>query len=134
MSREIETEVWKYSHAKASTLLVLLCIANDAANATREAIIPVIDLMDLTRLAERTVYLNLDKLVEIGEITVIGDKHHTPSYRIREYVVTTPGYLHGQQLNVYAEHDPQPGNIKDPERQRAAHAQREYPTRKRRRK
>lgn len=132
MSRKIEQEVWDYSNAKASALLVLVCIANDAADATREAIIPIKDLMRLTRLAERTVYYNLNKLEEMGDLQVLGDRHTPAAYRVREYIATD-GYLDGRQLNVFEQHYQQSGNIKDPARQRAIQAKRSSAPKRRRR-
>lgn len=134
MSDEIQTEVWEYSNAKSAALLVLVRIANNAANSTRESVTPVSELMKYTRLARRTVFYNVNKLEEMGEITVLGDRHTPATYRIREYTSWTDFGTWKKELvksNIYPEDYQQPGNIKDPERQRAIQASRPRPRRKR---
>ena len=133
MTRELETEVWNYSNAKAATKLVILAIANEGGNSTREAVIPIAELMRLTGLARASVYLNLHKLEEMGEIKVLGDKHHPAAFRIREFLIWDGNHGKMTKANIYPEHYPQRGNVKDPERQRAIQAYRPRIGEKRRR-
>lgn len=119
MSREIETEVWRYSRAKAVTKLVLLCVANEANNTNREAFIDVYDIAAQCNVGWRHVYDQLAKLEEMLEVEKIADR----TYTVRKYVASG-GYLNGKQLNVYEDHAPKPGNIKDPDRQASVRAMR----------
>ncbi len=126
MSDDIMQDVWHYSRAKPTTKLVLLCVADNASNVNRQALIDPRDIAERCNCTSRHVYDQLYKLEEMREIQKVADR----TYTVREYVATD-GMLKGQQLNVFDDHAPQPGNIKDPERRAAIRAKR--PRQRRRR-
>ncbi|MCI0560407.1 MAG: helix-turn-helix domain-containing protein [Nitrososphaera sp.] len=71
MSIKIMNEVWKYSTAKASDLLVLLSIADSANEETREAFPSIKQISNKTRLSSRQVQYSLRRLEKSGELKTV---------------------------------------------------------------
>lgn len=70
MSVYVSRDVWEYSKAKGSELLVLLAIADNANGETGIAWPSVGYIAKKTRLSERQVIRQIARLEEIGELSV----------------------------------------------------------------
>lgn len=70
MSIRTSDDVWKFSQAKGSDLLVLLAIADNADEETREAYPSLAHIAKKTRLSARAVNYCLARLMELGELQI----------------------------------------------------------------
>ena len=92
MSIKIQTQVWDYSKAKGSTLLVLIAIADGAADETREHWATIKHICDKTRLGERGVQQCISDLKLLGELEVTprfrkNGSQSCNTFKISEYMV-----------------------------------------------
>jgi len=121
MSLNIIREAWQLSRADGSALLLLLAIADNANDETREAWPSIPYLADKCRCSERWVRYLITQLEELGEVEVSKRPTGGNLYRVTDY----------NGLNWREQKYPAlGGDIKDPERQRAITANR--PRRRRR--
>ena len=108
-------EVWDYSRTRGSARLMMLALADNANDETRETFPSLTYLARKCNCSYRQARFLITRCEELGELVVLERPGTSSIYRIREY----------NGLDERLERYPDQGkNVKDVDRQRAIHAKR----------
>lgn len=110
MSILIQTEVWKHSKASGTDLLLLLAIADNADEQSRQAFPAVKTIAEKCRITERGAQKCIRSLTKLGELAVTAE--YTQAGRQRRNTYTIQEYM-GEQCSPSTEEKTGEGEQRD---------------------